>query len=424
MSFDTDAGWPEVPLGDLCTKIGSGATPRGGSGVYVDAGAALIRSQNVHDDRFEWHGLAFINDEAAERLRGVSVEAGDVLINITGDSVARVTRAPTDVLPARVNQHVAILRASLDGELDAAYLRYFLIAPRTKQHLLTLASAGATRKALTKGMLEALGIPLPPLAEQLRITGILGALDRKIANNREIMALLEELVTTVIEHATKDPDAGDWPERRLGDVLTAIETGGRPRGGVKGITDGVPSIGAESIVRAGSFDFTKTKFVPLEYFEALRRGRLQDRDVLLYKDGGKPGDFKPHVSMAGEGFPFEEAAINEHVYRLRVDEPYTQDFLYAWLRTGRMTAEMSRRGTGVAIPGLNSQAVRELPIVLPDPETLNRLQETIGPMVSLVLRAAKETRILSELREILLPALIAGRLSSQLDAALADLATA
>jgi len=103
--------WPCKRLGDFCIKIGSGATPKGGKESYhADGPISLIRSQNVHNNGFSISGLAFIDEEQAKKLNNVIVEAGDILLNITGDSVARVCLAPFKYLPARVNQHVAIIR--------------------------------------------------------------------------------------------------------------------------------------------------------------------------------------------------------------------------------------------------------------------------------------------------------------------------
>ena len=103
--------WCNVSLGGVCTKIGSGATPRGGKEVYLQEGPyALIRSQNIYNAGFARDGLAFISDDHAEALHNVEVLPEDVLLNITGDSVARVCQVDPLVLPARVNQHVAIIR--------------------------------------------------------------------------------------------------------------------------------------------------------------------------------------------------------------------------------------------------------------------------------------------------------------------------
>ena len=103
--------WTTIRLGSVCKKIGSGMTPRGGSKVYLDRGpCALIRSQNVHNDGFRRDGLAFIDEQQAADLNNVEVRLHDVLLNITGDSVARCCQVSPGVLPARVNQHVAIIR--------------------------------------------------------------------------------------------------------------------------------------------------------------------------------------------------------------------------------------------------------------------------------------------------------------------------
>ena len=123
-------GWRKVALGDVCAKIGSGATPRGGKEVYLDKGPyTLIRSQNVYSDGFHRDGLAFIGERHADELQSVEVFEEDVLLNITGDSVARVCQDPSDVLPSRVNQHVAIIRPD-SVNLDAGYLRYYLVSPQ------------------------------------------------------------------------------------------------------------------------------------------------------------------------------------------------------------------------------------------------------------------------------------------------------
>ena len=77
-------------LKELTTKIGSGSTPRGGKSAYIDSGIPIIRSQNILDLSFHESGLAFISEEQAQAMEGVSVHLNDVLLNITGDSTARV----------------------------------------------------------------------------------------------------------------------------------------------------------------------------------------------------------------------------------------------------------------------------------------------------------------------------------------------
>jgi type I restriction enzyme S subunit len=158
-------GWEMTTLQRMTTKIGSGATPRGGSEVYLDEGVALIRSQNVYDSNFVWEGLARISDEAAKQLAGVEVKAGDVLINITGASILRTCAVEPEVLPARVNQHVAIIRAK--PEVSSRYVHLHLLQESTKAYLMSL-NAGGSREAVTKGHLESVPI-LNPGSELLAL---------------------------------------------------------------------------------------------------------------------------------------------------------------------------------------------------------------------------------------------------------------
>ena len=108
--ISNEKGWEKKKLGGVCVKIGSGATPRGGRESYLSEGISFIRSLNVYDREFKYKDLAFIDENQAYDLRNVIVEEGDVLFNITGASVCRSCVVPLNILPARVNQHVSILR--------------------------------------------------------------------------------------------------------------------------------------------------------------------------------------------------------------------------------------------------------------------------------------------------------------------------
>ena len=192
--------WVAINLGSVCTKIGSGATPRGGKDVYLPRGPyALIRSQNILNDGFRHAGLAYISERHANGLAGVAVQDRDVLLNITGDSVARVCQIDSRILPARVNQHVAIVRPD-PTTLDPDFLRYFLVCPETQAKLLSWAGSGGTRNALTKAMIEAFDVQAPEdVSEQRAIAHVLGTLDDKIELNRRMNDTLEAMARALFK---------------------------------------------------------------------------------------------------------------------------------------------------------------------------------------------------------------------------------
>ena len=199
-------------LGDICSKIGSGATPRGGKEAYSTSGIPIIRSQNVLDWSFSSNGLAYLNDEQAKTLSNVEVHQGDILLNITGDSVARACIVPSDVIPARVNQHVAILRPK--EKANATFILAWL--QTNKDLLLKLASSGATRNALTKRMLEGLDINLPSIDIQNHIAELISLIQSKINLNIKLNGYLEKLVSLEFSRRFK----ASTPTIELGKVLS------------------------------------------------------------------------------------------------------------------------------------------------------------------------------------------------------------
>ena len=295
-------------------------------------------------------------------------------------------------------------------QLDPYYLKYVLQSD--KDALLRFAS-GTTHQTIYFPEVKAFNILLPPLGVQRGISATLGALDDKIDSNRRAQELVEEVGNEILDSAL-ELDAYGFPEyddvRRLGDVLSVLETGSRPRGGASVGDSGTVSLGAESIQSAGVTTTQTFKKVPQDYADAMRRGRLQDMDVLVYKDGGKPGNFIPHVSAFGLGFPVTDAVINEHVYRVRASDGISQALLYWILRSPWMDQEMRKRGTGVAIPGLNSSNFRDLPLPAMAAATVKSLSDQLSPLLDSLLAYGTQNRQLARLRDTLLPELLSGRI--------------
>ena len=207
-------GWRVKRLGLFCTKIGTGATPRGGNEVYLSTRVshALVRSQHVFDRHFESAGLAFISASHAKELRNAEVQSGDVLLNITGDGVTfgRSCIVPDRILPACFNQHVSIIRPD-HRECDPGYLLSVLTHPAAKSYIEAF-NSGGSRRAITKGHIESFEIPLPPLAQQRAIAAALGALDDKIEANRQINETLEALAQTFFKNWFVDAAATKLPK--------------------------------------------------------------------------------------------------------------------------------------------------------------------------------------------------------------------
>ena len=190
-------GWEPRTLAEVTTKIGSGATPRGGAAAYKTEGITLIRSMNVYDFDFADDGLAFIDESQADKLANVVVEPLDILLNITGASVARCCMVPSRHLPARVNQHVMIVRVDPE-ECGPHYVIHTINSHQQKENLLSVARAGgATREALTKDVVRNISFSVPPghlLDEFERVTGRLFEQQQNLAAQNEKLTRARDLL--------------------------------------------------------------------------------------------------------------------------------------------------------------------------------------------------------------------------------------
>ena len=171
-----DKKYPIFKLKDISQKIGSGFTPRGGDSNYIEEGIAFIRSMNIYNNTFKKENLAYIDEFLANQLSQVELFSGDLLLNITGASVARCCTVPDNILPARVNQHVCIIRQC---RISNVFLEYCLTNESYQEYLLLLSNKnGATREALTKSQVENLEVIFPPLLEIARFEKIVEQINK------------------------------------------------------------------------------------------------------------------------------------------------------------------------------------------------------------------------------------------------------
>jgi len=399
-------------------------------------GVPIIRVSDVRNGQISTtKPLRVLNDIEAQysrtRLRG-----GELLITIVG-TVGETAIVPQSLAGWNVARAIAVLpvRSDVGGYWVQLALQSPLVRSRIDSRLNTTVQA-----TLNLGDVAKLPILLPPKPERERIEALVGALDRKIELNQRMNETLEAMARAIFKDWFVDfgptrakmegrapyltpeiwalfPDCLDdkgkpegWRLTVMEEVLDELETGGRPKGGVSGYAFGVPSVGAESIVGLGKFDYAKTKYIPKEFFDGMNRGHVKGRDVLLYKDGGRPGEFEPHLTLFGDGFPFDTFAINEHVYRLRAKPDFGQALLYFWLSSDLAMEEMRIKGTGVAIPGLNSTQVKSLTTLVPAPDVTRAFDTLVEPAISRLLANCNEAQSLAKIHDLLLPKLMSGEI--------------
>lgn len=195
---------------------------------------------------------------------------------------------------------------------------------------------------------------------------------------------------------------------QISDIPHTLETGMRPKGGA--VSDGIPSIGAENVKELGKVNFSSAKYIPKDFAAKMKTGAVNGYELMLYKDGGKPGTFIPHFSMFGEGFPYKTFFINEHVFKLDFYDHGFNEFAYFYMQTNYPYQWLANNGGKAAIPGINQQDVNSIWIFTPDNSKVKEFCNWVQPLFTMILINCSQNVELAKLRDALLPKLMSGKI--------------
>ena len=396
--------WKETELQELTNKIGSGATPRGGSNSYKSEGISLIRSQNVLDMKFSTNGLALIDEIQADALKNVIVESNDILLNITGDSVARTCKVPDYILPARVNQHVAIIRAD-KNKMIPDFLLYNLIAQ--KEELLSQSEIGATRRAITKGMIEKFLINLPPLSEQKAIAEVLSSLDDKIDLLHRQNKTLEQMAETLFRQWFLEEAKEDWEEVTLEEFVICYN------GVSYNSADLNPSetamVTLKSFARDGGFRLDGFKEYTGKYKEThiVKQGDLAVAHTDITQDAAVVGN--PILIIGKE--EYKTLVISMDLVKVETTKNWiSKEFLYFLMKTRLFKQHCLGYANGSTVLHLSKKAIPSFEFFLPPKDIIEKFTEQASNLLNKKNTNISKIRTLEKMRDTLLPKLMSGKI--------------
>ena len=379
--FEVPEGWKWTTINDICSKIGSGSTPRGSN--YAKEGIPFFRSQNVYNDGLVYDDIKYISEEVHENMIGTEVRAKDLLLNITGGSLGRCAIVPDEFQKGNVSQHVCILRTII---VLPAYLHLFIISD---YFAATMILSGSGREGLPKYSLETMQFPLPPIEEQKRIVAavnkwfalidtletakedlqtsitlakskildlaIHGKLVPQDPNDEPAIELLKRinLKFTPCDNAhdtNQLPDSWCWST--LGDVCSFIsgysyssseyKKAGIPLVRISDINDGIISLDNCAYIQP----------------QGERNVYLQKGDILIAMSGATTGKMGIYMNE-------ESAILNQRVGVVRVtdskiiSEKYRDYFLY------RKSSDILKLAYGGAQPNISGKMICSLLLPLP-----------------------------------------------------------
>jgi type I restriction enzyme S subunit len=160
-------GWVETTLGDLCSRITKGSSPKWQGISYVnEPGVLFVTSENVGLHRLIMDKTKYVEEAFNLKERKSILRNGDVLSNLVGASIGRTAVYDLDD-GANVNQAVCVLSCN-PAKLDNYFLSYLLNSPVFRQ-VLHDNEVNNARANISLSLFRGLAVQLPPLSVQKEI---------------------------------------------------------------------------------------------------------------------------------------------------------------------------------------------------------------------------------------------------------------
>ena len=410
----------EIRLKKITNKIGSGATPTGGKSAYKEEGISLIRSLNVYDYSFSYENLAYIDEVQAKKLSNVEIHENDILLNITGASVGRCCKVPRQIIPARVNQHVSIVRVD-NNCANVDYILYYINSPHNKLRLLNIAQGGATREALTKEAIENFIVELPDNNAQDLIANILSSYDNLIENNNRRIAILEEMAQRLyrewfVHFRFPGHENVKMVESKLGLIpenwhnfkienIVSFNRGKSYRSSEINVEDGVPFINLKNIRAYGGFNKGGTKLFDGIYKES---HKVRPGDIVMAVT-----DMTQERRLVGQvarvpNMKSDYAIISMDLIKLIPFQAQNSVYVYSLLRYSNLSRKIAGFANGANVLHLDPELVLQQDFIMPDDDTIKRFTSLVESLYNSVDICEEKNETLRKTRDHLLPRLISG----------------
>ena len=181
---------------------------------------------------------------------------------------------------------------------------------------------------------------------------------------------------------------------KLSELILKLESGGRPKGGAIKDSKAIPSIGAEHLNDNGGFNLNSLKYIPIEYYNRLKSGRIEKHNILVVKDGATTGK----TSYVHDQYPFSDSAVNEHVFVIKIDSKKAFPFyIYQYLRSPQGKKEILSDFRGATVGGISRKFIDRVNIQLLPLKDQIRIANILSRAEALIAKRKESIQLLDEL---------------------------
>lgn len=364
MPYEVPENWVWTDIEHICSKIGSGSTPRGSN--YSSEGIPFFRSQNIYNSGLVYEDIKFISEDVHQTMIGTEVLPNDLLLNITGGSLGRCAIVPENFQRGNVSQHVCIMRPIL---VVPEYFHAFVLSSVFSK---SMKITGSGREGLPKYNLERMFFPLPPLSEQHRIAS---EIERWLALIEQIEQSQSDLQVTIKQTKRKildlaihgklvPQDPNDEPASELLKRINPKAEITCDNGHYPQLPDGwvvVPMQMLCSLTDGEKLDGKEMPNLDVKYlrgerdFKTLTNGRyVAANSLLILVDGENSGEVFRTPIDGYQGSTFKQLYINKQMLT---------DYVLLVINLHRKALRENKVGS--AIPHLNKKLFKAIQVPIP-----------------------------------------------------------
>lgn len=376
-----------------------------GKGTYGIAASAVPYS----NDLYTYLRITDINDNGnlnKDSLKSVDDKKADNYVLKKNDIVFARTGASTgrnyfyDELDGTLVYAGFLIKFTLDPQkINPKFVKYYCQSKYYKEWVYSF-NAGSTRGNINAKTFGTLPIPVFSREYQNKVVSILDSIDLKMKNNMEINNnLLEQAITLyAIKFSSLELDGciGDYCSVKSG---FAFKSSWWTKSGIK-------------VIKIGSINQDNLNLLECSYVEKDKANKAKDftiktGDLLIAMTGATIGKF------AMVPYSSELLLVNQRVGKLYLgNNPIERlPFIYCTLKQPDVHYEIVNRGQGSAQPNISASDIMSIPCVIPSQKAINNFNDIARPLFDLIIRNQRENQQLSELREVLLPRLMSGKLN-------------
>ena len=398
--------WKEVRLGDVCSRVCSGGTPKSTNLSYYGGEIPWLNTKEIDFNRI-YSTEKTITDSGLNNSSAKWIAPNTVTVAMYG---ATAGKSCIVKVPMTTNQ--ACCNLTINDELaDYEFVYYSL-----KNDYTTLASLanGGAQQNLNAQIIKDYVLQMPSLADQRHIASILSSLDRKIELNNKINADLEEMAQAIFKNWFVDFEPfkdGKFVDSELGmipegwkvgrlDEIADVVGGSTPskakpeyytQKGIAWLTPKDLSNHPAVYTSRGEIDITEEGYNSTST-------KLMPKGTVLFTSRAPIG----YISIA------QNDICTNQGFKSLVPKKAGTCFLYCFLKY--VTPEIENKSTGSTFKEASGSLMKSLQVIIPEQNVFEEFEAIVSPLFTRIESLEKENSRLSLLRDTLLPRLMSGEL--------------